>query len=100
MVFTSGDREIRVNFGVLTGREATAAEVDELARELHARLSGFSIVSEQRYEFAGDVEATVHQVKIEVESEIDEELRGRLLEIAERWADACAAERNLELPTG
>jgi hypothetical protein len=100
MVFSSGDREIRVNFGVMTGREATAAEVDELARELHARVSTFSIVSEQRYEFAGDVEASVHQVKIEVESPIDEELRGRLLEIAERWADACAAERNVELPTG
>ena len=100
MVFSSGDREIRVNFGVLTGREVTAAEVDELARELHARVETFSIVAEQRYEFAGDVEATVHQVRIEVEDPIDVELRGRLLEIAERWADACAAERTLQLPTG
>jgi truncated hemoglobin YjbI len=99
MVFSSGD-EIRVNFGVLTGREVTAAEVDELARELHARVDTFSIVAEQRYEFAGDVEATVHQVRIEVESPIDEEFRGRLLEIAERWADACAAERTVQLPTG
>jgi truncated hemoglobin YjbI len=99
MVFSSGD-VIRVNFGVLTGREVTAAEVDELARELHARVDTFSIVAEQRYEFAGDVEATVHQVRIEVESPIDEEFRGRLLEIAERWADACAAERTLQLPTG
>ena len=100
MVFASGDREIRVNFGVITGREATAAEIDELARELHGRLGSFSIVAEQRYEFAGDVEATVHQVKIEVENPIDVELRGRLVEIAERWADACAAERTLQLPTG
>jgi hypothetical protein len=99
MVFSSGD-EIRINFGVMTGREVTAAEVDELARELHARIDAFSIVSEQRYEFAGDVEAAVHQVRIEVESPIDEEFRGRLLEIAERWADACAAERTLQLPTG
>jgi truncated hemoglobin YjbI len=99
MVFSSGD-EIRVNFGVMTGREVTAAEVDELARELHTRVDNFSIVAEQRYEFAGDVEAAVHQVKIEVESPIDEEFRGRLLEIAERWADACAAERTLQLPTG
>jgi truncated hemoglobin YjbI len=99
MVFSSGD-VIRVNFGVLTGREVTAAEVEELARELHARVDTFSIVAEQRYEFAGDVEAAVHQVKIEIESPIDEEFRGRLLEIAERWADACAAERTLQLPTG
>ena len=100
MVFSSGEREIRVNFGVMTGREATAAEIDELARELHTRVGAFSIVSEHRYEFAGDVEAAVHQVKIEIESPIEEEFRGRLIEIAERWADACAAERNLELPTG
>ena len=100
MVFSSGDREIRVNFGVITGREVTAAEVSELARELSARVDAFSVVAEQRFEFAGDVEATVHQVKIEVENPIDVELRGRLVEIAERWADACAAERTLQLPTG
>ena len=100
MVFSSGEREIRVNFGVLTGREVTAAEIDELARELHARVDTFSVVAEQRYEFAGEVEATVHQVKIEIENPIDVEFRGRLLEIVERWADACAAERTLQLPTG
>jgi hypothetical protein len=100
MVFSSGDREIRVNFGVLTGREVTAAEIDELARELHARVDTFSIIAEQHHEFAGEVEATVHQVRIEVENPIDEEFRGRLLEIAERWAEACAAERTLQLPTG
>ena len=100
MVFSSGDREIRVNFGVLTGREVTAAEVDELARELSSRVDAFSIVAEQRYEFAGDVEATVHQVKIEVEKPIEVEFRGRLVEVVERWADACAAERTLQLPTG
>ena len=100
MVFSSGEREIRVNFGVLTGREVTAAEVDELARELSARVDAFSVVAEQRYEFAGDVEATVHQVRIEVEKPIDVEFRGRLIEIVERWADACAAERTLQLPTG
>jgi hypothetical protein len=100
MVFSSGDREIRVNFGVLTGREVTAAEIDELARELHSRIDTFSIVAEQHHEFAGEVEATVHQVRIEVENPIDEEFRGRLLEIAERWAEGCAAERTLQLPTG
>jgi hypothetical protein len=99
MVFSSGDREIRVNFGVISGRAATAAEIEELARDLHARVQTFSIVSEQRYEFAGDVEASVHQVRIEVEDPIDTEQRGRLIEIADRWASACAAERHVEVPT-
>lgn len=99
MVFSSGDREIRVNFGVLAGRAATAAEIEELARELHARVNAFSIVSEQRYEFEGDVEASVHQVRIEVEDPIDTEQRGRLVEIADRWANARAAERHVDVPT-
>jgi hypothetical protein len=99
MVFSSGDREIRVNFGVISGRAATAAEIEELARELHARVDTFSIVSEQRYEFAGEVEAAVHQVRIEVEDQIDTEQRGRLIEIADRWASACAAERHVDIGT-
>lgn len=97
MVFSSGEREIRVNFGVISGRAATAAEIEELARELHARVDAFSIVSEQRYEFAGDVEASVHQVRIEVEDPIDTEARGRLIEIADRWATACADERSVDV---
>jgi hypothetical protein len=99
MVFSTGEREIRVNFGVISGREATAAEIEELARELHARVSTFTIVAEHRYEFAGDAEAAVHQVRIETEDAIDEELRGRLIEIADRWAQACAAERHIDVET-
>lgn len=99
MVFASGDREIHVNFGIISGREATAAEIEGLARELHGRLSTFSIVAEQRYEFAGDVEAALHQVKIQVEDPLDKELRGRLLEIAERWVSACATERHADVLT-
>lgn len=99
IAFASSDREIRVNFGMHSGREATAAEIEELARELHARLPSFTIVSEHRFEFGADVEASVHQVRIEVEDELDDELRGRLLETADRWARACAAERHLDLIT-
>ena len=98
MVFSSGDRQIRVNFGVISGREATAAEIEELARALHARIDTFSIVSEQRYEFSGQVEAAVHQVCIDVADPIDEEQRGRLIEIADQWAAACAAERHVDIP--
>ena len=97
MVFSTGDGEIRVNFGVISGREATAAEIEELARELHQRVNTFSIVAEHRYEFAGEAEAAVHQVRIETEDAIDEELRGRLLEIVDRWAHACAAERHIDV---
>jgi len=87
--------EIRVNFGVFAGRAATSAEVEELARELRSRVDEFTVVAEQHFEF-GDVEASVHLVRIELD-EADDELRGRLLEIAERWAQACVAERHAEV---
>jgi hypothetical protein len=86
--------EIRVNFGMYAGREATAAEIEELARELRERIDHFSVSAEQHYEF-GVGEASVHLVRIGVD-EADAELRGRLLEIAERWAHACIEERHVE----
>jgi len=48
--------DIRVNFGVFAGREATAAELDDLARELVLEVGEVSIVAEQRHEAGGDVE--------------------------------------------
>lgn len=99
IAFASSDREIRVNFGLISGREVTAAEVEELARELRSRLDSVTIVAEQRFEFGEDVEASVHQVRVEVEDAFDDELRGRLLEIVERWASACAASRHADVVT-
>ncbi len=96
--------EIRVNFGVFAGREATAAELDDLARELIPDVGEVSIVSEQRHEVSEESEIALHQVKIEVagdrlpaDSDELEELETRLLAGAERWARLCIAERHAEL---
>jgi hypothetical protein len=96
--------EIRVNFGMFAGREATPAEIDDLAEALRGKVEEVSIVSEDRHEFSDHSEAEVHQVRIEVpaaELPDDEdgiyELRGRLLEVAERWARDCFEERHAEL---
>ena len=97
MAFALGDNEIRINFGVFAGREATAAEIEELARELHERIDRFTIVSEHRFEFGGDVEAAVHIVRVCPDGDVDDELRGRLLEICERWATSCVADRHVEV---
>jgi hypothetical protein len=96
--------EVRINFGMFAGREATAAEIDELGRELLARVREVSIISEQRREIADGTEIALHQVRIEVpvddvpanEHELDE-LRGRLIEVSERWAQACIAERHVDV---
>jgi hypothetical protein len=96
--------EIRVNFGMFAGREATPAEIDDLATVLRDKVHELAIVSEDRHEFGDHSEAEVHQVRIEVPSEAlpageDEviELRGRVLEAAERWAQECIDERHVEL---
>lgn len=96
--------EVRVNFGMFAGREATPAEIDELATQLLEKVGSVSIVSEERHEIDTHSEAAVHQVRIEVgadslpgERASREELAGRLIETAERWAGACIAERHVDV---
>lgn len=88
---------VRVNFGVFAGREVTPAEINELARALRELLPAFSIVAEQRHEFGGDVEASVHQVLVEVPREHagDEAdvLAERIVLLANGWALDCIEAR-------
>ena len=96
--------EVRVNFGIFTGRAATPAEIDELAQALLPKVGEVSIVAEDRHVLSEDSEAALHQVRIEVdpdhipEDEHDADvLAGRLVEIAESWARNCAADRHAEI---
>jgi hypothetical protein len=93
--------EIRVNFGVFAGRQATPAEIDDLARDLREEVPAFSVIAEERHEFGGDVEASLHQVVIEVERPYagsnPDELCDRIVEIADEWATACIAARSSDL---
>jgi hypothetical protein len=96
--------EVRVNFGIFTGRAATPAEIDELAQALLPKVGEVSIVAEDRHVLSEDSEAALHQVRIEVDPEhIPEDehdadvLAGRLVEVAETWARNCAADRHAEV---
>jgi hypothetical protein len=96
--------EIRVNFGVFAGRAATPAEIDRLAEWLLDDVGEVSIISEERHEIDANVEASVHQVRVEVapdrvpdEPELADELRARLVERTAHWARACIAERHVEV---
>jgi hypothetical protein len=96
--------EVRVNFGVFAGRPATAAELDELAQALLQKVGELAVVAEDRRLVGGDSEASLHQVRIEVDPEYipPEEheadvLAGRIVEAAESWARECAAERHAEV---
>lgn len=90
--------EVRVNFGVFAGRHATPAEIDELAAALRGFAPEFAIVSEQRHEFGGAAEASVHQVLVAVPQEHLGEDADRLAQqivmAANGWALECIASRH------
>jgi hypothetical protein len=97
--------EVRVNFGLFAGRDATAAEIDRLAAWLLDEVGEVSIISEERHEIDANVEASVPQVRIELaparspgDGPEREELERRIVERAEHWAHLCVAERHVDVP--
>jgi hypothetical protein len=90
--------EVRINFGVFAGRNASPAEIDDLASALRDLLPSFALVAEERHEFGGDVEASVHQVVVEVPREHarpqPDVLAERIVLLANGWALDCIAARH------
>jgi hypothetical protein len=98
LVFRAQERpspalELRVNFGVFAGRNATQAEIEQLAHELSRELDSFAIVAEDRHEFGGAREAALRQIVIQIDEETDG-LEQRVAETAERWARDCIHSRS------
>ena len=95
--------EVRVNFGMYAGRAATRAEIDRLAQWLLDEVGDVSIISEERHEIDAEVEASVHQVRIELSRGVPSDdagrraLEKRILERAVYWARQCVAERHVEV---
>jgi hypothetical protein len=91
-----GELELVVNFGIFSGREATPAEIERLARKLLAEIESVEIICEQRYEFDREVEARVYRIRVEPPSGNAgrvAELRG----IVDAWAQDCIGERRITL---
>jgi hypothetical protein len=96
--------EIRVNFGVFAGREATPAEIDDLARRLLPEVGEVTIVAEQRHELSEDVEASLHQVRVEIgddrlpdDADDLESLSERLLGAVDLWARRAIEARHVDV---
>lgn len=89
--------EVRVNFGVYAGRNATPAEIDDLARSLRPDVPTFAVIAEERHQFGDDMETSLHQVVIEVESQsagaLSDDVCERIVATAGRWATACIESR-------
>src|SRR5438046_9334531 len=96
--------ESRINFGVFAGRDATAAELEELGKLLVPEAGEVSIVGEQRHEISEDAEILLHQVRVSVSPEIVPDDPGerkafceRVVTLAEIWARQCINERSSEI---
>ena len=93
IAFVAQDGDIRVNFGIFAGREATPAELDKLAQALLDRVRSVTVVAENRVVADREMEASVHQIRIEPGSAAPEDI----LPVAEQWASACIADRHAEI---
>ena len=89
-----GTPEIVVNFGPLTGREATLAEIDRLARRLLAVASRVRVHAVRTHDMTPETETIVHQVVAEATAAASH--GDRLRDICEDWAVDCAEERSVE----
>jgi hypothetical protein len=89
--------EVRVNFGMYAGRNASPAEIDDLARSLREDTPLFAITVEERHEFGNDRETSLRQVVITIEQQAagddPDALAKRIVTTAEAWATACIAAR-------
>ena len=96
--------ELRVNFGVFAGRDATSAELEELAKLLVPQVGEVALVAEERHEVAEGTEVVLHQVRIEVppdrvpqDAGERKTLEEKLVSTAEFWTRACVADRHAEI---
>ena len=96
--------EIRVNFGIFAGRDATTAELEDLGKLLVPEAGEVSIVGEDRHEMSDSAEVMVHQVRVAIPRERIPEDRvdrcdfcERLVTLAEIWARQCIHERHADV---
>jgi hypothetical protein len=88
------DADVIVNFGILSGREATQAELDRLALTLRRAGAGaeMTITAERRQDYARHFEGVIHQVRVTLAGSPTEWVEA----ICAEWALACAEDRSIE----
>ena len=96
--------EIRINFGVFAGRDATTAELEELGKLLLPEAGEVSIIGEERHELAEAVEVVLHQVRVSLPPDAVPDDKAerkqfceRLVTLAEIWTRQCIKERHSEI---
>jgi hypothetical protein len=94
VAFADEAGSIVVNFGVLTGREATQAEMDRLALALRQGGAGpdMTITAARRQDYGHHFEGVSHQVHVEVPGAPASWVEA----ICGAWAMSCAEDRSIE----
>jgi hypothetical protein len=84
-----------VNFGILSGREATQAELDRLALELREAGAGaeMTITAARRQDYGPGFEGVVHQVHVTLAGSTSPP---SVEAICRDWALKCAEDRSVE----
>jgi hypothetical protein len=88
------DGSVVVNFGILSGREATQAELDRLASALREAGAGaeMTITAERRQDYGRGFEGVVHQVHVTLVGSSTPSVEA----ICREWALNCAEDRTVE----
>jgi hypothetical protein len=93
--------EIRVNFGVFAGRDATTAELEELGSLMLPEVGEISVIGEERHELADSVELVLRQVRVAIppdrvpnDGADRKAFCERLVGLAEIWARRCIENRH------
>ena len=90
----AADGSVVINFGILSGREATQAELDRLAHVLRQAGAGadMTITAERRQDYGRRFEGVVHQVHVTLASSPTDWVEA----ICDTWALSCAEDRTVE----
>ena len=93
IVFAKDERVV-VNFGILSGREATQAELDRLALVLREAGAGaeMTITAARRQVYGRRFEGVVHQVQVTLAGSPTPSVEA----ICREWALNCAKDRSVE----
>lgn len=95
IVFADEDGSVVVNFGILTGREATQAEIDRLAQSLQSSAgaeSELTISAVRRQDYGHGIETVLHQVHVWAKGREAPEVEP----ICRDWAVDCAEDRRVD----
>jgi hypothetical protein len=89
------EESVVVNFGILSGREATQAELDRLALELREAGAGaeMTITAARRQDYGPAFEGVVHQVHVTLAGSTSPP---PVEAICREWALNCAEDRSVE----